>query len=572
MMSPEEKPTTITSGRIADHYARVGHALEELGRIDDAATPGNVDFYGWYRQDNQNAPIGCDGRARPWVLTADYEKLAQRVDRTLYATVNYVDREFFASSWDGFNWVADDGKRERDWASGDGPLPGYAHIEAYAPYADIDLKGDAKVARANGEDYSATVAPVIEHYVDAFADLGRGSDAVHVLDSVGGVYVMLAPTVTAPIADAFNGAERAEVYDELTNRLNSWLDGVWEDAVEQFPGVEELLDPDDINHKNRLYKVPLSVHKSVDGVVTPIDTDAPAYEFTHLSAVGDDLLEDTHDWCRSFTADYSDRVASVVAGLWPHLYGEHQDWEATLRAWLDTQKEEEKPASPPPEKGETSSELAPMESVFDAVAQLDIEAVAEKTIVHKWNDGAGTSANKRAFYPIWGANSNGTANYVDVEQGIWHDTGAGEHGTAVEMALIKSGVSWRRGEIANGADYVRGVEELRKLGFDVPLPRSTPDDGQSPYYGLPLQSIAREKIGDSTDLYADREKLLKACLYARDEYASDLDDEKPPYKVLLEVAEVADLIIEDPEEGRLGKDAHRLARIVFDDLSIADVD
>jgi hypothetical protein len=77
---------------------------------------------------------------------------------------------------------------------------------------------------------------------------------------------------------------------------------------------------------------------------------------------------------------------------------------------------------------------------------------------------------------------------------------------------------------------------------------------------------------DAREVFEDPMKLLKTCLYARDEYAAGrLDDADPPYKALLAVAELADLSMEDPDDGRLGKDAWRLARIVFDDMDASDV-
>jgi hypothetical protein len=117
--------------------------------------------------------------------------------------------------------------------------------------------------------------------------------------------------------------------------------------------------------------------------------------------------------------------------------------------------------------GETTDDIR---DVFVALDRLDPKRVAEKTIVHRWNDDASTSEGTRAFSPTWGRNSNGTANIVDNQ--IWQDTGdeAG-YGGPVVMALIDAGEMRPRNadpSRANGSLWWKGVEHLRDLGFEIP--------------------------------------------------------------------------------------------------------
>ena len=108
--------------------------------------------------------------------------------------------------------------------------------------------------------------------------------------------------------------------------------------------------------------------------------------------------------------------------------------------------------------------------VYTAVDSLDAQDVAEKTIVHKWNDNVSTGEGWRAFYPIWGPNSNGSANIVGRE--VWQDTGHGNAwGGPTAMAAIAIG------EVApanlnpqdiSGRIWWKAVEHLRELGFDIP--------------------------------------------------------------------------------------------------------
>ncbi|WP_232703505.1 hypothetical protein [Halobacterium wangiae] len=113
---------------------------------------------------------------------------------------------------------------------------------------------------------------------------------------------------------------------------------------------------------------------------------------------------------------------------------------------------------------ETADEIR---DVFAALDRIDARAVAERTIVHSWNDDASTSEGKRALVPIWGKSSNGTANIVD--ERIWQDTGG--YGGPVVMALIDIGKmrpSDASPRAASGQLWWEGIEHLRSLGFDIP--------------------------------------------------------------------------------------------------------
>lgn len=93
--------------------------------------------------------------------------------------------------------------------------------------------------------------------------------------------------------------------------------------------------------------------------------------------------------------------------------------------------------------------------------------------------------------------------------------------------------------------------------------------------GGPLQLIAvLEGLVDCK--YADRlsespRTLARACLLARDDYATGLEDADPPYRALVGVAEAYDLPMKDPEDGVLGRLAYETARQMYRELSAADL-
>jgi len=123
----------------------------------------------------------------------------------------------------------------------------------------------------------------------------------------------------------------------------------------------------------------------------------------------------------------------------------------------------------------TSDETASdMRDVFAALDRLDAQRVADRTIVHRWNDDASTSDGERAFDPTWGGRGNGTANIVNDQR--WQDTGGGGYGGPVVMALIDAGEVRPNNATprVSGETWWKGIEHLRSLGFDVP--EYEPDD------------------------------------------------------------------------------------------------
>jgi len=559
----------------SDHYARLGNLYATLGTLDGALLPANADKTSWYY--TEPAENGFDGRGRPLTLSSDYAEIVDDIDRTLYVAVNYAPDGYYLEAWGRYEWTdpADpDGTPTREWESGSNPMPGYGDLAAIAPFADVDLLDDVKADRANGDIPQEMIERALDGYIEGFADLCGGRGPVFALDSVGGAYVMVAPSVTAPIAERFDRDDRATILEKLASRVNDHLADVRDRVHAEIDGVDGVLDPDMVTHKNRIYKAPLSLHADIDGVVTPLDTDAPDYTLTPLDGVDGDLIAEAEDWADAYTSDYSDRVSDLIAALWPE-YADGQAWDDALREWLDDKQSDPVPTHSGGNGGASGggdtpdyADTAPLDDVYRALDGIDARDVADQTIVSRWNDNA-TSGKGQGFYPTWGPNSNGTANYATEK--IWHDTGSGDYGTVVEMALIgASGVNWTRGEIAEGADWVQGIKELRKLGYDVPLPEGDGlPDNASPYYSLDLEGIADDH-GIEGDPYDDGMALLETCLVARDDIP-DLADETPPYAALVAVAKWADLTMSDPDDGILGESAHRYAREIYAELSRDDL-
>jgi putative DNA primase/helicase len=572
-----------TTLSITDHYNRVQPVYDELGTLGDVGLfPANGDKTHWYM--TKDAGGEAVGSGRPATLAADAGDL--HIDRTVYVTINTAARDWYLDSWTPYIYTDDNDRAwqtEQGWDDGTNPMPDYADLTALAPFADIDVTDVLKLRRADGHVPRDVVEQSLEHYISGFAALCGGRGPVHALDSVGGAYVMVSPSVTAPLADRYTGRDRARVFEALADRLNNYATRIKDAASHCVPDHDAVMDPDLVCHKNRLHKAPLALHGDLDGVVTPIDTETPQYDYTPVTEVDDALITDAVEWASSYTDDYSDRVGHLVSALWD---GAPADWETTLDEWIDeaTTATNTQPSPVPnpsdEHRGNVSTKsdaldddrTAPIEEVYAELDRLSARDVAEDTIVDTWNSSA-TSGKGDGFTPTWASGScGGTANYVNDQ--IWHDTGAdagrGHHGTVIELALIGStDVSWRRGDIADGDDWVQGIRELRKLGYDIPLPQGDVDDDVSRYYTLDLTGIASDH-NLSGDPYEDDLTLLRACLWARAE-VSDLSDEDPPYAALRAVAMEMNLTLEDDEEGIIGKSSYKVARRIFDDLEAGDI-
>jgi len=255
---------------------------------------------------------------------------------------------------------------------------------------------------------------------------------------------------------------------------------------------------------------------------------------------------------------YSGKHVCVTTG--EHVAGTPADvrrWNGeVLRPLLEANDElDETPAVERPDRSSKPSREA--DGAIDALNRLDAVEVAERTIVDEWTGSGGAG---RTFLPTWGKSTDGgTANFVD--ETCWVDTGKnGGRGGPVEMALIDLGeLSNGTSEVgyATGAEFWKGYEHLRDLGFDLPEPPTTDDNGKSGYYDADLGAYV------DGDPWSDPDAMLTACLMARAEGAVSRDA-KPPTLALTPIVREY-LGVDD-----VGEQTRDMAAEVFhDDLSAA---
>lgn len=510
---------SLDAQTIREHYDRIRPVLEQLAEVDGHLTIGLNDNDGWYvRRDLHQVGLieeGFDQEGRCATLAKDYDKVTGRIERCLYALTSYKSRE---SLLDWEPCTISDGRTE--WRE-EKPTPGYGDLRAVMAWGDIDLDDDLKPQRGDlDEDTHSLVEETLEAYIDEFAELYGDREAIFALDSVGGAYVMGAPACTLPIADLFEDDQDAltRVMEEFVDRSNEWLKRAQTRVEERIDGAADVIDPDWVNNCNRQYKAPLSLHKRHDAVTVPLHVDSPTYQMVAFEDVDDELVEDTKSWALDLTSTkYREHAAHLVEQLWPEEIEDADSWESALESWVEAERRREKQEEEARRRarerrrkrkeqmgsGLEGSPVTPFISdVFDALDHLDVEAVADRTIVHQWTDQAtgmedNSGSGKRAFVPIWGPDAeSGNANFVDTERGIWVDTGDDHTGGPVKMALIDL-EGWNRGDTPSGEDWRRGVEHLRDLGFEIPVwcpdARSQSQDGDE-YEKMPYWSVRKAAV------------------------------------------------------------------------------
>jgi len=478
-----ENDQQTIADRIADHYARADAVgvYDALGAIDANATDadrdlsciGVPDFTGWYRT-KDDATGRWDGRGRPFALGREFETIRDQLGRDMYATVNYAPAPWFLEAWDRYRWTGSGDDRAREWDGGGSPTPEYADVAAYAPFADVDLADDMKHARPAGDAPTDRIDDALRRYIDAFAELAGGREHVFALDSVGGAYLFIAPTSTAPIAAAFDRDDRAAIFEALTDRMNSWLTDVGE-RVTDATGLGGVFEPDAINNKNRLYKAPLSVHKSVDGVVTPIDTADPSYRFTALEVADAELVGDARDWSDRFTGDHTEAVGAIVAGLWPEYDAGADGWRDALAAWLEDHRADQErnaesendriPSNEIPDDLETTDNL---EVINSKIEGIDVGELIDDTIgAAVTGESTENSNNGVRFDPPWRGSNSGQSCFADSAK-FYDPDSSYSGGGALEFIAAERKIVNRPGDKLTGNKYWQAVNALREEGYNIP--------------------------------------------------------------------------------------------------------
>lgn len=493
-----ESADEIPEEAVAEHYDRALPVYRELGSIEDGddvldalLVPGTSadGIRAWYKSTKDpELTDGGDGAGRPYIARADAEDVPEEVQEwdhpTVFSTINY--QPVSADDWTPYTW-----ENGREWAGGK-PLPEYSDIRGLALFADVDFDAAAKT-RPVDEETRALVEDALGHWVEAYADAAGDSAPVYVLDSVGGTYVMLAPRATAAILswahDALDAEDRERVIDELASRWRAFNADVQEDVAEEIPDLTGVFELDGNTNKNRLYKAPLALHKSLPGVVTPIDTADIRFSFTRVEDVTDELVEDCREWAAEFTQLPEDDEAleayadSLVETLFPDIYAEVAEditglspWRRVLRQWLEDDRAARSAAA------ELSLEDLDIDLDADEIAltddpdepfaaaeALNVEAVAESLGIVSDSKHADRDEATR-IEVNWRQSDSGDSAIVRAENFTdLADSSGGDAAELVAWTILGSSNSKPTGWRRDGEKVSQVLDQLRDLGFNIPV-------------------------------------------------------------------------------------------------------
>jgi hypothetical protein len=493
--------SAIDTADIREYHVQLAETLAPLGTLDGNPTLLVNDNFGWYvTRDNQtqNDEHNSDDfpkerRARHF--EKDYNRVAStRVERTLYGLTSYKYPETF-ERWEPARYDSEKGENGKYVYADRKPAPLAEDIAAVAVWGDVDLEDDLKLQRPDLDEETYDVAEkAYDAYIEAFADLYGGRDAISMLDSVGGAYIFGAPEATLPITRYYetDADARARVLTELIDRSNDYLSRAEERINEEIERAGEIIHPDfGANNINRQYKIPLTVHGDHDAVVTPVDVEDVRYrEPTPIEAVDDDLLDSVHEWCEEFTTvEYEKRVDDLVETLWPDEYDEHGGWASALDAWVEAERERERREQQRRqaaaerreqrleelEEGIEGQPITPfLQDVYDALDGIDTAEVVRHYANDEWDSGA-DMPDKTEFNPSWRSSKSGRSCYVNHETNRFGDPGDGGGGYAPKAMALGKRIITDASDDLTGEHWAEAVDALRDAGYAVPI--WTPEKG-----------------------------------------------------------------------------------------------
>ena len=533
----------VDASEVRSHYSAVEDVYGDLP-IGEFAPILNADYVGWYiTEDNDeydpNVPVEGnkeDPRIFPKIRKPaspkdDLEKIIQGVDRTMYATTSYKTAETMGE-WTPARYNQDSGGFEYPITGN--PLPGWQDIAGMMIWGDIDLADELKPQRGNLDaETQATVEQTLEAYAEKFAELYGTEKAVFGLDSVGGAYIMGAPTATLDIFQYFhdvkeNPVAAGMIFEEFVERSNERLKEIEQEVNEAVDGAADVIHPDWVNNPNRLYKAPLSIHTKHKAVVTPIDPTDVKYDMTELGAVDDSLIDESRQWVADLHDDsHRECVDSLVANLWPKAY-EHEDgdWKSALVHWVVEKRNEEAIKREQERKARENR----LERVEDAEVNLTpnyideqraLNAISTAEVVRlyacdDWDTGLNNS-HKIEFNPSWRQSSSGSSCFVNTQTNNFGDSGMGGGGYAAKaMALGDSDIAyWDPSDDLVGELRGQALRALRKAGYDVPL--FVPDVGSAKRNG--------DGEHEQTPLWAKLDAAVELGVCTEDEFVEVENEE-----------------------------------------------
>lgn len=238
---------SLTSQDIKEHYLNpiVKETIIRCSVEDNYQRAGNYDFTGWYKYK--------DNKRQLYNLKEDYEQIINKVQRSLYWTLNLFE-----------NYTFDIKTNDPDERLGTG-----RETEAYTLGIDIDLKEGYDVTNAHArlslEECITFFYNELSHYLDP--------TNIYAAFSGGGAYVYLHHELfklPVPSEGDYDLGDREDSWAVLRAMYQLLMEDINEKFFNKNPDAAKYVKVDYLNNDKRLFKTIYSIHKSKDYAVIPL--------------------------------------------------------------------------------------------------------------------------------------------------------------------------------------------------------------------------------------------------------------------------------------------------------------
>lgn len=525
-----------------EHYEKYIPVYEDLAYANGGKTVWipTDDHDGWYitepvQDENSRAwKEGFPNKSKPSILP---DNLSSDVERTAYTTISYAPDEsyepaYYKETEDGIEWM--DGNSDR--------LPDYGSITAWALFVDIDIHKKYK-KRPLPDTHKEVIEQRLSLWIDAFTRMAGSPESVMSLDSGGGMYVFVPPCSMSPVSDRYNEEEKNLIFNEIGTRMRTVTGKLDELICQEDNAPDELFSADKVQNKNRQFKTLGSIHKDLDSVVHPVDTNEVDIEYKPVESIGEKDIKNAMEWSEKFTSEeHRDCVDSIIKYLFQGQFTKNEDmdisyvdgntWEEILDNWVEDKKESiqmwEEAQS---QRSEMSEEKLRTELTQDKeVATEALRRVNNRKLKKYIVNFLGTgnvyekSGEEMDFFPFWRGESTesgrsafydyyeGKARFTDKADGTSRDI---VYWVALEMTYDDENYPDTElldapGDDLDGADYRRCIDELRNRGEDIPiLVQELEEDEKLPPYQVRSLGFNLGLVSDEDIVTENGDKRVK---------------------------------------------------------------
>ncbi|MFP8957668.1 hypothetical protein ACLI4Y_13155 [Natrialbaceae archaeon A-CW3] len=469
------------------HYERLEPVYRELGSISYDGEWYQTSWLNghasWYVTDTVSpthsaVQEGFPYRARAAICPDDVK--ISDIDRDVYMTNTYfrVDdlEEVYYKVEGGEKVYRSEGVNAKSHA-----LANYEDIRAFSFVADIDIADEYK-KRPLPDSQQEVIEERLQNWIRVFEALTGGR--TYALDSGGGVYLLTPPLALAPIQREFDEAEAGFIYQKLCRRMNTVLEVIDKAIIEQDDAPPELFSVDCVNNKNRQFKTIGALHKSLNVVTHPIETDNPRFDALKPEDVDEPMVDTWFEWASDFTSqEHEDAIESIVEYLFQNKFVrredvplepvEGDDWVTVLETWIGTiQERQEQYESVEYDDdwenvGVTNDWEELQRAVMQAGEYIDKEQLARE-LAREWGtrvDDDGTVS----FDPCWRPCDSGTGAFYDPNEDNIVDRDGQTPISAIEGVAFLNGYTEEINELPSGREFFLAIDRLVERGAKIPI-------------------------------------------------------------------------------------------------------